>query len=303
MTALLSIGLGYAFSRWTLAPLRDIESAARRIGADNLGERIPVPPGHDELASLARLLNQTFDRLETSFGQVRRFSAEASHELKTPLALIRLGAEKLRARLAPTLATDAESDALVADLLDETTRMDHIIESLLFIAKAEGGALTLERPSQAMKPFVDAFAEDAAVLAQDRGLRFGIGKNDTGDAPIESHRMRQLLLNLTSNAIAVSSPGGVITLDSERRAHDGGMGWRLTMTDEGPGLPPEVLEKIFDRFVRYAPPTDHSSNVNSQDHGNGLGLAICRSIAELHGGTIHAENRRDRSGLRIVVEW
>ncbi|WP_081722187.1 ATP-binding protein [Geminisphaera colitermitum] len=306
VTALLSLGLGHAFSRLTLAPLRDIESAARRISADNLGERIPMPPGHDELASLARLLNQAFDRLETSFGQVRRFSAEASHELKTPLALIRLDAEKLRARLATALAADSESEAMVADLLDETTRMGRIIESLLFIAKAEGGALVLERHSQEMAPFVAGFAEDAAVLAQDRGLQFRIGRVDTGAASIDPHRLRQLLLNLVSNAIVASPPGGVITLDVVRRDNGvGGSGWRLTMTDEGPGLPPEMLEKIFDRFVRYASATSASvsTDADARHRGHGLGLAICRSIAELHGGTIRAENREDRPGLRIVMEW
>lgn len=305
VTALLSLGLGYGFSRWTLAPLRDIEKAARRISADNLGERIPVPPGHDELASLARLLNQTFDQLETSFGQVRRFSSEASHELKTPLALIRLGAEKLRSRLAPTPAADAESDALVADLLDETTRMERIIESLLFISKAESGALTLERHTQDMVSFLTELGEDAAVLAQDRGARFRIGKMDSGKACIDPHRMRQLLLNLVNNAIAVSPPDGLITLEAGRSlpGKNNQGGWRLTVTDEGPGLPEEKLEKIFDRFVSYPVASTSSSSAISRDRGNGLGLAICRSIAELHGGSIHAENRSDRSGLRIVVEW
>ncbi|EIQ00777.1 signal transduction histidine kinase [Opitutaceae bacterium TAV1] len=286
--ALLSLGVGYGFSRMTLAPVRAIERTARRIGADNLSERIPVPPGRDELASLAGLLNQTFDRLETSFGQVRRFTAEASHELKTPLALVRLGAEKLRSHLA----ADPEAEALVADLLEETGRMGRIIESLLFIAKAESGALTLERHPQDMAAFIAAFAEDAAALADDSGLRFRVGRCDAGVAQVDGHSLRQLLLNLVSNAIAASPPGGAIALDAMRTEN----GWRLTVTDEGPGLPPEMLEKVFGRFVRYQPR-------DGDGRGHGLGLAICRSIAELHGGTIRAENRADRSGLRIVVEW
>ncbi len=287
VTALASLGVGYAFSRVTLAPIRAIESTARRIRADNLSERIPVPPGRDELASLAALLNRTFDHLEAAFSQVRRFSADASHELKTPLSLVRLSAEKLR----PRLAGDPEADAMLADLLDETDRMHRIIESLLFIAKAEGGALVLERKPHDMEAFIADFLEDARVLAEDRGLRFRVMASASGLALIEPHSLRQLLLNLVSNAIAASPPGGLITLESA----PAGAGWRLAVIDEGPGLPSEMLERIFERFMRYAPAAGNP--------GQGLGLAICRSIAELHGGKIRAENRPDRPGLRVVIDW
>jgi signal transduction histidine kinase len=287
ITALLSLLVGHAFSRMTLAPIRAIESTARRIRADNLSERIPVPPGRDELASLAALLNRTFDHLETAFAQVRRFTADASHELKTPLALVRLSAEKLR----PRLAGDPEADALLADLLDETDRMHRIIESLLFIAKAEGGALVLERKPREMAAFIADFLEDARALAEDRGLRIRVGENTPGRVLVDPHSLRQLLLNLVGNAITASPPGGLITLDSGRTA----TGWRLAVTDEGPGLPPEMLGRIFERFMRCAPAAGNP--------GQGLGLAICRSIAELHGGKIRAENRPDRPGLRVVMEW
>ena len=106
VVALVSLGLGYGISWVALRPLRDIRATARRIGAGNLGERIPVPPGRDEVAELVRLLNTTFDRLEAAFRQVRQFSADASHELRTPLTLIRLNAEQL----APEhVAADAEA--------------------------------------------------------------------------------------------------------------------------------------------------------------------------------------------------
>ena len=98
--ALASVGFGWGFARLALRPVRAIHDTATRIRGDNLGERIPVPAGRDELADLARLLNRMFDDLEASFAQVKRFTADASHELKTPLALMRLNAEKLRPRLA-----------------------------------------------------------------------------------------------------------------------------------------------------------------------------------------------------------
>lgn len=286
--ALAGMGLGYAFSRVTLRPVGMIEATARRIGADNLRERIPVPSARDELAGLAMLLNEMFDRLEGSFEQVKRFTADASHELKTPLALIRLNAERLRTRVAH----DPEAAAGLADLLEEIARMNRIIESLLFIAKAESGGLALELKEHDVPALLAPFAEDARALAEDRGARFELARNDAGSMRLEPSLLRQLLLNLTANALNVSPAGGVVALESVRT--DGG--WTFVVTDEGPGLPAGQLERIFERFVRY-------EQAGGETRGHGLGLAICRSIAELHGGSIRAENRTDgRSGLRVVVE-
>lgn len=200
--AVLGIVLGYAFSRDTLKPLRVIEAAARRIRADNLSERIPVPAGRDELASLARLLNETFDRLEVSFRQVRQFSADASHELKTPLALIRLNAEKLRLRLAD----DAEGSEALDDILEEITQLNQVIDRLLFLAKSESGALALELQPLVLETLIQGLAEDAQVLAEDRGVRFAVTRSVPGELRAESDLLRQLLLNLVTNAVAVSPP-------------------------------------------------------------------------------------------------
>ncbi|MFA6286259.1 MAG: ATP-binding protein [Opitutaceae bacterium] len=284
---MLSLALGYGFSRVVLQPVRSIEQTARRIRGDNLGERITVPPGQDELSALSVLLNQMFDRIEASFNQVQRFTADASHELKTPLALIRLNAEKLR----PRIANDAEASALLGDLLDGITRLNQIIESLLFIAKAESGVLDLAMKACDVSAFLAPFAEDARVLAEDRGVKFLRSEGGGGEARFEPNLMRQLLLNLLSNALNVSPPGGTITLESAQTA----AGWRFVMMDEGRGVPAEQLERIFERFVRC----NQSANA---PRGHGLGLAICRTIVDLHGGAIRAENRSDRSGLRVVID-
>lgn len=285
--ALASVALGYAFSRATLRPIRAIEATARRIRADNLTERIPVPPGRDELASLTQLLNQTFDGLESSFEQVRHFSADASHELKTPLALIRLNIEKLRAR--PD--TDAETMAALSDVLEEITRLHQVIDRLLFLARAESGAVPLVLQPAEMSAFIAAFGEDAQALAEDRGVRFAVSRNEPGELRVDRNLLRQLLLNLVSNAVAASPPGALVQLSSQPTGGD----WQLEITDEGPGIPVGELSGIFGRFVRVQRPATPSSS------GHGLGLAICRSIAELHGGKIQAENRSDRTGLRVTV--
>lgn len=289
--ALLSVALGYAFSRATLRPVRAIESIAQRIRADQLSDRIPVPAGHDELASLTTLLNQMFDRLQSSFEQVRRFTADASHELKTPLALIRLNAEKLRSRAQQ----DPECAATVTDILEEIARLQHMIDRLLFLAQTESGAFAPALRPLAIQTLITDFAADATALAEDRNTRFAVGRNEPGELRGEPDLLRQLLLNLVGNAVAASPPGTLITLDSFPAVDDH---WHFMITDEGPGLSPAQLERVFDRFARFESPDAASS----KPRGHGLGLAICRSIAELHHGTIRLENRPDRSGLRVTVE-
>ena len=284
---LVSLALGYAFSRATLRPIRAIEATARRIRADNLAERIPLPPGRDELASLTQLLNQTFDGLEASFEQVRRFAADASHELKTPLALVRLNIEKLRNR--PN--TDGETAAVLGEVLEEIARLHQVMDRLLFLAKAESGAVPLVLQPSEMADFLVSFAEDARALAEDRAVRFAVQENQPGELRVDRNLLRQLLLNLVSNAVAASPPGGLVQLSSQRSGDE----WRLEIVDEGPGIPASELSRVFDRFVRLPQSTVQSPA------GHGLGLAICRSIAELHGGRIRAENRPEGAGLRVTV--
>lgn len=288
--ALLGLVLGYGFSRATLGPLRAIETIARRIDAHQLSERIPLPKGRDELASLTRLLNQMFDRLQGSFEQVRRFTADASHELKTPLALIRLNAERLRAKAQH----DPECAATVTDILDDISRLQQMIDRLLFLAQAEGGALTTAFRAIDTRALLAALDEDAQVLAEDRRARFEIRRNDPGTLRGDFDLLRQLLLNVVGNAVNVAPPGSTITLES----HAAGSRWTITVVDEGPGMTAPQLERAFDRFVRFAPPAGETEG----PRGHGLGLAICKGIVELHGGTIRLENRGDRSGLRVRIE-
>jgi signal transduction histidine kinase len=287
--ALASVGLGWAFARLTLQPVRAIHATASRIRADNLGERIPMPEGRDELAALVRLLNRMFDRLEGSFAQVKRFTADASHELKTPLTFVRLNAEKLRAKYA----NDPEATAVIGDILEELEHLAQIIDSLLFLAKAESGTLVLTKTDAQAETFVRDFAEDAVALAEDRGAKFKVLRADAGRIRCEQTLVRQLLTNLATNALRVSPTGGTVTLESciiEGR-------WHLVVSDQGPGLPFDQLEPVFERFQRYGPTSGKVGN----EAGAGLGLAICRSIAALHGGTIYAENRAEAAGFSVIV--
>jgi signal transduction histidine kinase len=288
--AVASVGLGWGFARLTLLPVRAIHDTAARIRADNLGERIPVPRGRDELAALVSLLNQMFDRLESSFAQVKRFTADASHELKTPLTSMRLNLEKLRLRCA----TDPEATAAIEDVLEELEHLRRITESLLFLAKAESGTLVLTKTTVQTGEFVRNFAEDASALAEDGGILFQVARSDPGRVRGEPTLVRQLLLNLVTNALRVSPRNSVVTFESIVTPDQ----WRLMVTDQGPGLPPDQLERVFERFQRYGP----TSGQKGPDAGMGLGLAISRSIAALHGGSIRAENRSGGAGFQVIVE-
>jgi signal transduction histidine kinase len=285
LIAALSIAFGMALRHSTLQPVRLIQATARRISASNLGERIVVPSGGDEMAALARLLNEMIDRLEKSFNHAKRFTADVSHELMTPLSIIRLHTERL--------LNDPKLPAIyyhsVEEQLQETLHLGEILERLLMLAKADSSALPLKLESISTVDFMGQFAEDAQLLAESRGLNVITPQNEGGVATFDQGCVRQALFNLLSNALRFSPPNGTITFYS--KSADGE--WIVELWDEGQGVPPNRLDDIFERFVQITPRSDLGS-------GAGLGLAICKSIVELHRGRILARNRTDRSGLVIA---
>jgi two-component system heavy metal sensor histidine kinase CusS len=284
---LASVAIGYGLSQLVLGPVRAIRATANRIRSDNLKERIPVGEVKDEISQLARLLNQMFDRLESSFDQIRRFTADASHELKTPLSLVRLHAE----RLLMNSSLDAPQKEAVHVQLEELARVNQIIDELLFLSRADAQAIAVELKPQGPAAFLQAFAQDASALAEHHGRRFTYTHEGEGDVAFEAKRIRQVLLNLLANALNVSPPGGRISLRSQ--VADGM--WRVSVEDEGPGLTPEQRAQLFERFVRFGAPS-------STDKGSGLGLAISRSIVQLHKGRMFAQSGDEGRGLRMVFE-
>ena len=284
---LASAGIGYGLSRVALRPVRLIQETANHISSDNLSERIPVAAVEDEISDLARLLNQMFDRLESSFNQVRRFTAEASHELKTPLSLMRLQSEKL---LMDGGLNPAQEESLHI-VLEEINRLNTIIEELLFLSRAEADAITLDRLPQDPRAFMESFAQDARVLADSRGVRLADLHSGEGRVEFDARWLRQVVLNLLANALSYTPAGKCVTITSQLTP----TGWRVAVDDEGPGVPADQRERIFERFVRLAHSAQH-------DKGSGLGLAICRSIVTLHQGRIWAEAPPSGQGLRMIFE-
>jgi two-component system heavy metal sensor histidine kinase CusS len=282
----ISGAIGFGLSRLALRPVRLIRETANHISSDNLSERIPVAAVRDEISELAQLLNQMFDRLESAFDQIRRFTAEASHELKTPLSLIRLQAEKLLMH-GKLEAADEES---VHMQLEEISRLSQIIEELLFLSRAEARDIELQLAPHEPETLLQSFGQDARVLSEHRGLRYVQMHEGLGSVLVEPRWLRRVLLNLLANALNASPPGGTVTLHS---VVDAGM-WRVSLADHGPGVPAELRERIFERFFRL------SLTADSEESGSGLGLAICRSIITLHGGRIWADASPGSTGLCIV---
>ena len=285
LIALLSVGFGMALRHATLRPVQMMQAAAQRISASNLSERIVVPPGGGEMADLARMLNQMIDRLEKSFNHVKRFTADTSHELMTPLSIIRLHSE----RLLNDPELPAKYHHAVEEQLQETLHLADTLERLLMLAKADSNVLPLTRQSVSTGDFMRQFTEDAELLAESRGLRLRMARNDSGVAIFDQGWIRQALFNLLSNALRFSPPQGTITFFSTCTNGE----WSVEVWDEGKGVPPDRLNDIFERFVQITPRSEPHS-------GAGLGLAICKSIVELHKGRIMVCNRTDRNGLIVA---
>jgi len=284
----LSIFFGYRMSRLALDPVRRIQRIAQKISAENLSVRIPTNSSQDEIADLSRLLNQMFDRLEVSFERLWRFAADASHELRTPLSLIRLQSERL---MLEGPLTPSQNEA-VQQQLESISRLDSVIEKLLFLAKSEVGAIRLKLKRQNTRDFIEAVEEDAHALCDDREVKFILRESASLDVAFDGILLRQVILNLLTNALHVTPKGGCITFSSICS----GAFWKFTVEDTGPGLPTDRVSDVFLPFVRVP-----QSNADTFT-GTGLGLAICRSILDLHHGEIRAENREPGPGLRVTFQ-
>lgn len=283
---LFSLALGYFLSRLAIRPIAGIQESARRVSASNFNERIPVPNTGDEIERMAILLNAMLDRLEAAYEQVKRFTAEASHEFRTPLSIIRLQTERLLEH--PELTTE-ERVAALDEQMEEVERLNKMIDDLLFLAKADSGVMPLSVKPVNVSEFLADFKTDAELLAEEAGVRMELESSAEGEWAMDASRIRQVLLNLLSNALRVSRKGTAVQLFVASEMDH----LELRLLDEGSGLTDSQIARMFNRFERLG--------ATLEGTGNGLGLAICRSIVERHGGTIHAENRKDSKGLAVIV--
>jgi two-component system OmpR family sensor kinase len=265
---LLASAAGYLLAGLALRPVESMRRRAEQISAETPGERLPVPPTHDEVERLGLTLNEMLDRLETALERERGFVADAGHELRTPLAGLRT---ELELALRHGGSTDELREA-IARSAEEVDRLTQLAEDLLLIARSDRGALPLQVES------VDVDELFAGVVRRVgwRGKRVSAVPAET---TVHGDRMRleQALVNLVDNALRYG--GESVTLAA--RARNGAV--ELHVTDDGPGFPDNFLSRAFERFSR--------ADAARGRGGAGLGLAIVRTIAEAHGGSAHAANR------------
>ncbi len=281
---------GWLLARASLRPVEVMRRTAESITASNLSLRIPEPPTNDEVAQLARTLNQMIARLESSFAQIRQFSADVSHELRTPLTILIGELElALRSRKRPE-----EYEAVLSSALEEVLRLHRIVETLLELARAESGQLTLERKPVDVAAVVREVAEDIELLARERGVRIELDLRSDGMLLGDALRLRQAVLNLVDNALKYTPAGGSVRLCVCYEAD----AVVVEVADTGIGIPPEELPRIFERFYRVEKSRARASGAE----GAGLGLAIVRWIVEAHGGAIEVDSQPGR-GTRVRLRF
>jgi two-component system, OmpR family, sensor kinase len=284
LTLLLAGVAGWLFARRALAPVARMTAIAAGVGIESLEERVPVPPGHDELSGLASTLNRMLDRLEEGVRAKRRLVADASHELQTPLAV-------MRTELDVSLASDSlppEAVDVLESAREETDSMARIVRNLLTLARFDEGTLRLLRQRVELRALATEVVESLSTLAREDEVTVEV-TGDATDAQVDPEYLRVLLVNLVENAIKYSGRGSSVTVDTRRTER----GIVLTVADTGPGIPASALPLLFERFYRV-------ESARSSSSGSGLGLAISREIAEAHGGTLTVESELGR-GSRFTL--
>lgn len=262
---------GYFLARHALRPIERMARRVHEINAERLSARLDVENQHDELGFLASTFNETLSRLERSFEQLRRFTSDASHELRTPLTAIRsVGEVGLQKQ-----GTTEDYREVIGSMLEESVRLTSLVDSLLTIARADAGQIKPERKMIPVLPFVRDVVSVLDVLAEEKGQDLSVDGDDTVHVEADSAILRQVLTNLLDNAIKYSHAGGrievrVLRADDETVA--------IEVEDNGPGIPPQHRDKVFDRFYRV------DEGRSRETGGNGLGLAIAKWGAEAHGG-------------------
>lgn len=284
---LLAGGGGWFLARRALAPVDRMSEAARRISAEHLTERLEGTGAGDELDRLATTLNAMLGRLDMAFRQIRQFSADASHELQTPLTILK---GELEVALRTPRSPEAYQDHL-RSALEEVDRIARLVDGLLLLARADAGVLRMDRRPLDLAVLVRDIYDQTGILADKQNIMLDLGPVASVVIQGDHDRLRRLVLNLVDNGIKYTPAGGRVTISLQRN----GPWASLRVSDTGIGLTPEEEERVFQRFYRA---TD--ARARSQE-GSGLGLCIAISIAEAHGGKIQVESDPKRGSTFTVL--
>jgi signal transduction histidine kinase len=272
ITSLLAAGLGFLLIWRMMKPVSIITKTAREIGEKDLHRRIEVSNMNDELGRLAATLNQTFDRLQKALNRERQFTADASHELRTPLSI-------MRGETSLALVKERSREEYRKSLGLISTEIDHMsstVNRLLSLTRTDSGTESLNLSRIEMADFLTEMASDMEVLCEEKSINFKLNIIDKLTVEGDEVKLRELFLNLLDNAVRYTGPGGNITVSLNKKENKA----YVAVIDTGVGIPQEYLPHIFERFYCIDKTGSRSTG------GAGLGLAICQSIAELHGGKI-----------------
>lgn len=271
--SVLVIGLagGWFLSTRAVHPIKTMTLAAQEISVSNLSHRIDIGRTTSELGTLALVLNDTFARLEAAFKQQVRFTADASHELRTPLAVIHTNVQLALTRDR----TAAEYRKIIETCFRASSRMKSLVDSLLILAKADVGRLSLDRGLFDLSDIVRDCITMVAQLAEEKGIEI---QSDLHPAELtaDPSRIAQVATNILTNAIRYNHRSGLVRVSVDAKTDY----VTLTVADNGIGIPEENQPHVFERFYRV------DDVRGREDGGSGLGLAICKSIIEAHGGKI-----------------
>lgn len=278
---------GYVLARRALAPIEQLADDARRVTADRLAERVSVRNENDEIGRLAAVINQTLSRLESSFSQLRRFTADASHELRTPLSVIRgTGEMALRETRTP-----AEYKETIGSMLEEVDRLTMLVDTLLQLSRGDAGTVRLNKEAVDVRSLVREVVNSLTVLADERRQTIVIEAPDDVHVHADRLVLREAILNVLDNAVKYGPPGSTISLRvgvNRSRAV-------VSIADQGPGIAPEHRAHVFDRFYRVDEGRSRAMG------GTGLGLAIAKWAVDAHDGSISVDAFGSGSEFRIVL--
>jgi heavy metal sensor kinase len=278
---------GYTLARRALSPVDRIVEVANRITATDLHQRVEIANAGDELGRLAQTINSLIDRLQKAIEEMRRFTADAAHELRTPLAVLRSGIE---VSLRTPRSADEYRRALEA-AADESHRLTRLADQLLFLSRQEAGMMQIEREEVRLDALLKDVADQFEAPAREAGVTLAVEPIEPCSVRGDDVRLSQVFFNALDNAIKYTPPGGRVSL----RARSVGARLRIEVEDTGIGISPEHLGHVFKRFYRAEPPP------NGERNGAGLGLAIAQSAVAAHGGEIWLESYVGR-GTVLRVE-
>ncbi len=283
--AVLALGAGWIQTQRSLRPVGMMAAMARHIGTSRLGERLPRSGTGDELDQLAETLNGMLDRIEGHVNQMRQFTADASHELRSPLAALRGLAEVTLSQPR----TEAELRQVIESCNEQYERLQRLVEGLLLLAQADAGRVSLKVAPVSLNDVVSDVADLYRVLAEEAGVAMDVETLPTVEVVGDGGRLREMIGNLVHNAIKyTSSPGRV---DVSMKVLDGRA--EISIVDTGIGISAEDLPRVFDRFYR--------ADKARASAGTGLGLAISRWIARAHGGDVRLSSAVSKGTTVTVI--